>query len=562
MTPWDILGLSSDASPPEIKQAYARLVKNAHPEEDPEGFQRLHEAYTAALRQARRRTAETVQSAPQPHREQEPVRRPAQPVRSGSDDMHRTWDYERLMEEGERDAQEQFDRHGRLLREKNASRVRPRDGDWNPTPELRSAILLLHDLDGAPRKQWESFLTGELFLSVKHTTDFLFHLEEIAGRQSADVRALLSRRYGLKKKVALGRYQVLCKALGQYDAWLRARLIRIGICAAVWAVLVAIMINQSLSSMRRNAPARDAAAYLSEQYSGAVVFSGHDAQDGFVDTHYPHMEPLDSTETAYLFYYSPDPSDQTVRVAFLAAPDGSGYTDNLCEEYFRWQMMQFADAHEDVKYQRLKNRETGALALSMQFPALGGEASLSELCDAFSQWESDMGRAPNVRIHFTYDKFFFYTYEPGESGGFDASACRAAYSDPSFVLEIAAWFLNAGAVTKRIYGDTPYSLSAADEPVITLGNGESCVHLQTDDGMGTTVDFLVRFSDEESYLYVLPSDERDLSAWTPGDEYILWKRHLRELYTPVNLVIWDYFAAAKWNRMLEAARERAVYTVR
>lgn len=45
--PWDELGLDGPASLKEVRQAYAKRLKETHPEEDSEGFQRLHEAYQA-----------------------------------------------------------------------------------------------------------------------------------------------------------------------------------------------------------------------------------------------------------------------------------------------------------------------------------------------------------------------------------------------------------------------------------------------------------------------------------------------------------------------------------
>ena len=52
--PWNELGLSGPAGLPDIRSAYAQKLKTAHPEEDPEGFQRLHAAYQEASRRARR----------------------------------------------------------------------------------------------------------------------------------------------------------------------------------------------------------------------------------------------------------------------------------------------------------------------------------------------------------------------------------------------------------------------------------------------------------------------------------------------------------------------------
>ncbi len=42
---YDILGVKPDASPAEIKKAYFRLVRQYSPEQDPERFQQIREAY-------------------------------------------------------------------------------------------------------------------------------------------------------------------------------------------------------------------------------------------------------------------------------------------------------------------------------------------------------------------------------------------------------------------------------------------------------------------------------------------------------------------------------------
>ena len=42
--PWSQLGLPGPSGLSEVRHAYAEKLKITHPEEDPEGFQRLHSA--------------------------------------------------------------------------------------------------------------------------------------------------------------------------------------------------------------------------------------------------------------------------------------------------------------------------------------------------------------------------------------------------------------------------------------------------------------------------------------------------------------------------------------
>lgn len=50
----EILGLEPDSTSEQIKEAYAALSKKFHPEEHPEEFQLIHEAYTTLIRGSRR----------------------------------------------------------------------------------------------------------------------------------------------------------------------------------------------------------------------------------------------------------------------------------------------------------------------------------------------------------------------------------------------------------------------------------------------------------------------------------------------------------------------------
>lgn len=94
---YKILGLENNASIEEVKEAYARLSKEYHPEENPEEFQQIHEAYVTLTRRGRRgNNSVLVDSSPIVHHEVE---------NSQDDDLifHKLPEYE---EEQEDSAQE------------------------------------------------------------------------------------------------------------------------------------------------------------------------------------------------------------------------------------------------------------------------------------------------------------------------------------------------------------------------------------------------------------------------------------------------------------------------
>ena len=67
MSIWQTLGIDPTGDQDAIKQAYAERAKQYHPEEHPEEFRSLHDAYRQAIQYARRHAAVSPSSAPQPH---------------------------------------------------------------------------------------------------------------------------------------------------------------------------------------------------------------------------------------------------------------------------------------------------------------------------------------------------------------------------------------------------------------------------------------------------------------------------------------------------------------
>lgn len=62
--PFEVLGIAVDADERAIKLAYAKLLKQTRPDDDPQGFQRLNQAYRQALKIAQSRQAAAARRVP------------------------------------------------------------------------------------------------------------------------------------------------------------------------------------------------------------------------------------------------------------------------------------------------------------------------------------------------------------------------------------------------------------------------------------------------------------------------------------------------------------------
>lgn len=63
LSAWDILGVADDSDAKAIKRAYASALRTSRPDEDPEAFQALTDAYEYALAEARQRAFQVAQTA-------------------------------------------------------------------------------------------------------------------------------------------------------------------------------------------------------------------------------------------------------------------------------------------------------------------------------------------------------------------------------------------------------------------------------------------------------------------------------------------------------------------
>ena len=84
---WEVLGVAPGADERSIRRQYARLLKVHRPDEDPEAFQRLREAYEQALAQTRWELDEPDFDAPPQQDAPAPVVQPTEPLIEAAPDQ-------------------------------------------------------------------------------------------------------------------------------------------------------------------------------------------------------------------------------------------------------------------------------------------------------------------------------------------------------------------------------------------------------------------------------------------------------------------------------------------
>lgn len=203
--PWSELGLSGPADLAAVRHAYAERLKTTHPEEDPEGFQRLNEAYQQA-RQLARKGGRAAPQAPvsRPVSPPRPAEKPEEPepeeegrteeapvYGTGEADqpawrkLDDTFESEaaRRAETRERMAQARrsafFHRHTATTPEG----VQQLERHWGRIEAAQTMAEVLYD-SNASFQEWVDYLHSSVFLIVKGDPDFVAGFEEFLRQAS------------------------------------------------------------------------------------------------------------------------------------------------------------------------------------------------------------------------------------------------------------------------------------------------------------------------------------------------------------------------------------------
>lgn len=130
---YEILGLSPDCSRQEIREAYAVLSKQFHPEEHPEKFQKIHEAYVTLTRRRGGREEGANSTAASSHGSyaaaakrgkqslSSEIEQSGRQKGASASSANREWDFEEVLQKTEREAPE--DEKGQASQEYDFERV-------------------------------------------------------------------------------------------------------------------------------------------------------------------------------------------------------------------------------------------------------------------------------------------------------------------------------------------------------------------------------------------------------------------------------------------------------
>ena len=178
---YEILNLQPGSSREEIKEAYAALSKQFHPEEHPDEFQQIHEAYTTLIRGGRRGrgSEEARESRFEETRNAEPVQsgfeetRNAEPVQSRFEE---TWNAESAQNSFEESAEAAYDFDSVLNKaaQKEAERIH-----LLSQQALAEFGILLQAEYRSKMKMFKAFFQKEAYADVLKKPEFVGGLAEI-----------------------------------------------------------------------------------------------------------------------------------------------------------------------------------------------------------------------------------------------------------------------------------------------------------------------------------------------------------------------------------------------
>lgn len=503
--PWSELGLDGPASLSEIRHAYAERLKQTHPEEDPEGFQRLHNAYEEARRASRQKTSPSSSQMPpksKPVYTTDPLEKEAsssaesetkeeadnwdyaqlleeeQPAEyaNETENKPKSWDFDALMEPpvsahntSKAEHKQDWD-YDRLFKEEEQRRSHMRRARYSAEENAQeleavdNAMHVVHTLfeEHRPLDDWMQFLYCGIFFRVKGNPLFLSELESFFAKHftiDQGIKHAFLRVYGLDQAYIPKQYHALCHVLTDqtqtpYESIQkqkkRTRSIIISLSALFFAFF---FVFQIFPKIRLEYTYHQLASYIEEDFGYAVT-------------------PRDKTKSDKKCFVTADEP----AFSFLAWVDGErdlqngklGYGTNLGDALVNQKLEQFAKEHEYTLKSFAENHTSSAKAAYLgvmpteyylDLPLTGaGDSilSLGKLLEDFKKEPWFQMAPPSFVLQLCYRRFSYYACSwPAEP--FEAEKVKAAY-ETQVPGDLAMYLIRESGLGKENFGSTTYTL--------------------------------------------------------------------------------------------------------
>ena len=579
--PWSELGLSGPADLAAVRHAYAERLKTTHPEEDPEGFQRLNEAYQQA-RQLARKGGRAASQAPvsRPVSPPRPAERPEEPeqgpepeepeeVQTQETPVYGTGEadqpaWRKLDDTFEGEASRRAEARERMAQARRSAffhrhtattpeGVQQLERHWGRIEAAQIMAEVLYD-SNASFQEWVDYLHSSVFLIVKGDPDFVAGFEEFL-RQASQlpqqvkqemVRAFSGLDAGQIPQVWHGIYEILTGRAPQAPGpakrtqtkpfWKKPAF---RIVAGILLCLILVPLGVSAIAYLVTMPGRQARAamcrYLEEDLGRKV-------------------ESLENMNSSYVNMYRlwDDPG-----VVFTVEPDGErdlaagrlGYTTNYSnvmltkaledfEEEWGWELypMDWDDDNGAWGYHYGDSPE----AYRLEVPMWGDDDAVAALGELMSGLQGESWYQlipPEYELYLVYrslDSLIWYQYTSEEP--FDGPGLLEYYQNEAGP-EACAYLVENSGLAAADFGEAAYRLEPRGTVWTTELHDRTYPLFCVDGVLADTGEMVRKYFLDTRELYSIPAEayHGDMSIIDLGGDIFdtSWEN------VPYQLTIWQ-----------------------
>ena len=226
MDVYQVLGISPTRDKKIIRKAYAGLIRKYHPEEHPEKWKEIHDAYTIAMQRADQEEVPAVSISKPKNEEQRPQREEQTPQQQEQNPQEKNAEVRRKGENRKGETkQPEEDLFGNL---EKLTETAKKEQQEERQRQLKTAIEQLNTLC-EPKKlqflQWQEFFGKEEYQWAVRQGEFLY---ELANRLRGHVMGRRLYRFLLDQIQTIENYNrsvnEIPKKQGAYDAYRMARM--------------------------------------------------------------------------------------------------------------------------------------------------------------------------------------------------------------------------------------------------------------------------------------------------------------------------------------------------